>query len=89
MVEVGDGFADWYAAYPLKVGKEAARRAWVKTARQRPPLPALLAAVASQKNSRRWREGFVPNPATWLNQHRWADELPTISVQPRSLIDLL
>jgi hypothetical protein len=24
--------------------------------------------------SLRWSEGFIPNPATWLNQDRWLDE---------------
>ena len=31
-----------------------------------------------QKGSRQWRENngqFIPNPATWLNQGRWEDEL--------------
>lgn len=87
---VADEFLAWWTAYPLKVGKEAARKAWVKTAAHRPMLSVLLQAITTQRKSRRWREGFIPNPATWLNQHRWEDELPMIQpTVPRSLVDLL
>jgi hypothetical protein len=73
------GFSDFWKAYPRKVGKGAARKAWIK-AKGRPPLDKLLAAVESQKAAGhlpiapvggKW---FCPHPATWLNQGRWDDE---------------
>lgn len=68
------GFAEFWAAYPKKVGKGDAERKW-KT--QKPPLADVLTAVKRQSGSEQWRkEGgqFIPNPATWLHQRRWEDE---------------
>jgi len=69
------GFDHWYLEYPKKVGKHEARKAWDKLNGSRPPMKVLCEAVAKQKQSEQWRQGFIPNPATWLNQHRWEDEL--------------
>lgn len=70
-----DDFDRFWQAYPKKVGKQAARKAFhrVKT-----PVESLLRAISEQKRSDQWsRDGgrFVPNPATWLNQGRWEDDL--------------
>lgn len=69
-------FAEFWQAYPKKVGKGAARKAFLKLPRrtQRLLLPALL----QQKKSEQWtRENgrYIPNPATWINQCRWEDDL--------------
>ena len=71
--EEEDAFDVFWRAYPSKVGKKAAQKAWDK-AKDKPDLAAILAAVNTQKKSKRWREGYIPNPATWLNQGRWSDE---------------
>ena len=70
-------FDTFWAAYPRKVGKDAARKAFSRVSTD---LGTLLAAIEAQKQSRQWKaEGgrYIPNPATWLNQGRWEDELPT------------
>jgi hypothetical protein len=33
-----------------------------------------MAAVAAYKLSKKVKDGFVKNPATWLNQRCWEDE---------------
>lgn len=69
-------FDAFWAAYPRKVGKEAARKAFTKA---KVDLGTMLSAIEVQKQSAQWqKEGgrFVPSPATWLNQGRWSDELP-------------
>lgn len=75
-----DGFDDFWRAYPSKVGKREAVKAYARAAKRiegpDPPIVVILAGVERAKASRRWREGFIPNPATWLNQDRWTDELP-------------
>lgn len=74
------GFAEFWRAYPNKTGKRAAVNAWRKL---RPPLDAVLAALAWQVGQPQWlRDGgdFIPHPATWLNRGSWQDEpmaLPT------------
>lgn len=69
----GADFVKFWAAYPSKVGKKMAVRSWLQ-AKDRPRIEAVLAAIEAQKKGRKWKEGYIPNPATWLNQGRWADE---------------
>jgi hypothetical protein len=65
-------FDQWWEAYPHKVGKGAARKAYQK-ARATVSADELLAGVAryiaDTPSDRPWC-----NPATWLNQERWTDE---------------
>lgn len=67
-----DGFGDFWEAWPHKVGKKAAERAW-QNAKDLPDLAAVLEAVEAYKRSkppdRQWC-----NPATWINQGRWMDQ---------------
>ena len=70
-------FETFWRAYPRRVGKSAAWRAW----QQRHPgaelLQQILSALAWQIKQDSWiREAgrYVPNPATWLNAARWEDE---------------
>jgi uncharacterized protein YdaU (DUF1376 family) len=72
-----DHFNEFWLAYPKKVGKESARKAWDKI---RPNIEVVLNALAWQKESDQWFKNggqFVPNPATYLNQHRFMDERPS------------
>ena len=74
-------FDAFWSVYPKKTGKEAARKAFKKIPKSAHPL--LVPAVEAQKKSRQWTEDngrFIPNPATWLNQGRWEDEVQTFGV---------
>lgn len=68
------GFAEWYAAFPRREGRGAARRAYA-TALQKADAPTLLAGacVAARRYSGSDPK-FIPHPATWLNGERWLDE---------------
>ncbi len=67
----GDGFEAWWAAYPRKVGKGFARRAYAKAVKGGASPATLLDAVQRQ----RWPESrYIPYPATWLNGECWADD---------------
>ena len=69
-------FEIFWNAYPTKVGKQPARKAFDKV---KVPVETLVAAIERQKCSSQWsKDGgqYIPNPATWLNQGRWTDELP-------------
>jgi len=72
-------FEMFWQAYPRKVGKPAAQRAWKKVSR---PIVwhAIITGIERWKQTEQWqKEGgqFVPYPATFLNQRRWEDEPPT------------
>jgi hypothetical protein len=77
-------FDQFWAAYPRKVGKPAARRAFLAAVKR-----AMLLDIA--EGLARWRghwaaenrPEFIPHPATWLNQDRWDDQ-PTPPSKPRS-----
>lgn len=77
------GFEKFWAEYPRKVGKEAAKRAFAKV---KVPVDTLLAALQQQKASEQWKRGYIPNPATWLNQGRWEDEVETQGQQRRPFV---
>lgn len=65
-------FEAWWAKYPLKVGKLAAEKAYLK-ARRRASEYELLDGVARYVQ---WKPDWMSwaNPQTWLNQGRWFDD---------------
>lgn len=70
------GFMEFWQAYPRKVGKGAAEKAWAKAS---PDLQAVLTALAWQTKQDGWTKdggAFIPHPGTYLNQRRWEDEKP-------------
>jgi hypothetical protein len=72
-----EAFERFWAVYPNKKAKEAARRAWLKLTLDDVLVDRILAAVQDQRRSTAWmKDGgqFIPHPATWLNQGRWQDE---------------
>lgn len=78
----GEGFDAFWQAYPKKVAKEAARKAFGKRKPGAALLAEMLAAIAVQSGSEQWRKDggqFIPYPATWLNEARWEDVVPAIA----------
>lgn len=70
-------FETFWSAYPRKVGKDAARKAFGKRKPDEALLRVMLEAVAVQAQSPTWtKDGgqFIPHPSTWLNEGRWQDE---------------
>ena len=69
-----DDFAEWYAEYPRKVGKQAAIKAYRK-ARKIATAQQILDGLRRQSPKLAAAETrFRPHPATWLNEGRWEDE---------------
>lgn len=73
-------FDVFWAAYPKKVGKDAARRAWGKAARRADP--DKIAEVVGRYPFRPDRQ-FVKDPATWLNAGCWEDDLEAVAAANR------
>jgi hypothetical protein len=71
-------FEEFWLAYPRKVGKGAARKAFAKALGKiaaEDPRATVMAALNTAK--RAWADTdaqFIPHAATWLNQDRWEDE---------------
>jgi hypothetical protein len=76
---LSERFAEFWAVYPKKIGKDAAWRVWQKRRPSQELTADILAALERQHDWLLREEGrFIPNPATWLNQGRWQDEPPAV-----------
>jgi hypothetical protein len=87
-VEPGE-FELFWSAYPKKVGKKDALRAWEK-AKDRPLVVDIIQAIDKAKKSPQWMKEngqFIPNPSTWINQGRWDDEpVKIVPPQPKAQV---
>lgn len=71
-------FDEFWKAYPKKVGKDAAIKAFGKRKPSRELVEQMLFAIAEQSKTDKWQKDkgqFIPHPATWLNEGRWKDEV--------------
>jgi uncharacterized protein YdaU (DUF1376 family) len=71
-------FDKFWSAYPRKVAKENAMKAFAKRKPDEQMLGEMLKAVAVQAASDGWQKDggqFIPHAATWLNAGRWQDEV--------------
>ncbi|HZT90329.1 MAG TPA: DUF1376 domain-containing protein [Stellaceae bacterium] len=66
------GFSGFWEAYPHKVGKAAARAAYVLASQR--ASPAALAASAKRYGDTKPPDRQWCNPAKWLAEERWLDE---------------
>lgn len=71
-----DRFDDFYSAWPRKVAKPAARKAWDKAIQRADPATIIAAAIAYRDNPGIPDTQYIPHASTWLNQDRWNDQLP-------------
>lgn len=86
--EYNGAFGEFWKCYPKKVGKDAALKAWKKRKGIDEKLLIILEALETQKNSVGWKKDFgqfIPNPATWLNEGRWQDEVSNNGHQAEQL----
>ncbi len=78
MSEIALQFQEFWSLYPKKIGKGAAEKAWIKIKPSAELYQVIIDAVMRAKKSKEWLKEsgqYIPNPATWLNQSRWEDEL--------------
>mgnify|MGYP003339921917 CR=1 FL=1 len=67
-------FEEFWQLYPQKTGKGEAYKSWKKIKPDSKLRELISNAVGKYKLSKKVKEGFVKNPATWLNQRCWEDE---------------
>ncbi len=73
-----DRFSEFWSAYPKKVAKQYALKAWKRLKPNADLHQRILKAVEDQKQSEQWRKNngqYIPNPATWLNGGQWDNEM--------------
>ena len=72
-------FLEFWTAYPRKVARQAALKAWHKLDPSDVLFLKLMDALKVAKKSTQWCKdggGFIPHAATWLNGRRFDDEQP-------------
>lgn len=68
-------FPQFWNAYPRKVAKKDALKAWIALDPDAAVIAEILAALEWQRKL--WGDlQFVPHPATYLRSERWTDERP-------------
>jgi hypothetical protein len=79
--EPDHGFSEFWQAYPRRVSKANALKAWRKIKPDNDLAARILSGLENAKNSRIWRDAMaepemphVKHPATWLNGRCWEDE---------------
>lgn len=76
--EYVEGFDAFYALYPKHVGKAAALKAWKKLKPNAELQEIMAKALIEHMKSKQWNEEggrYIPNPAKWINERRWEDEV--------------
>jgi uncharacterized protein YdaU (DUF1376 family) len=78
-------FEEFWEKYPRKVAKKYAYECYLRLKMTENLHQTMLSALDKQKRSKAWEdEKYIPHPSTWINQHRWDDE---ISEEPLSSFD--
>jgi Helix-turn-helix domain len=73
----------FWKAYPKKVAKKAAVKAWTQAIKDTDPAVIIAGAEAYAKDKARSAE-YTAHPATWLNAGRWMDEVAA-APEPKTL----
>jgi hypothetical protein len=71
-------FERWYAIYPRHEKRPDAERAWSKVLPDDELTERLIADVEARVVGRKWAEGYVEQPATYLNQRVWEDDIEPV-----------
>jgi len=83
-----EGFREFWAQHPRKVGRQNAVRAWDKIKPNPETKGQIMHSLGWNKaNNPQWtKDGgqFIPHPATWLNGLRWTDEQTIIAPEQQS-----
>lgn len=71
-----DLFSEFWASYPRRTGKGAARGIWLIRTRETPP-EQIISALRAQLDAGQFSDDiqFIPHPRTWLHQQRYEDDI--------------
>lgn len=71
-------FNQFWKAYPRKMAKTAAKKAWDKIKPNETMFETIMQAIEDQKRGADWKKNngqFIPYPSTWLNQGQYENEV--------------
>jgi hypothetical protein len=89
-----EAFEAFWRAYPRKVSKGDAEKAWAKAKVDQDLRVRIMAKLNLLKKSPQWlKDGgqYVPYPASWLNAKGWEDEVgpPAVGGMPAAAVEYL
>jgi hypothetical protein len=68
-------FDRFWSIYPRKIGKGGAIKAWRAAVKKIDPAVIIEGLELHLPDLAEKQKQYIPHPATWLNEERWADEL--------------
>ena len=74
-------FTEFWTAYPRKVSKADAQRAWAKATKRTDPADIIAGLEAHLPSWASSDPKFIPHAATWLNGQRWLDEVESTNAE--------
>ena len=83
-----DEFTQFWTAYPKKLNKKDAQKAFAKVTVD---IETLLKAIEEQKKSDQWTKDkgkYIPYPATWLRGEQWENKFEDESPNRTDMSDL-
>ena len=83
---INEKFNIFWNKYPKRVGKEKAKKAFLKACLDDVVFSEMLNALEKFKETADWKKEngqYIPYPATWLNQKRWEDEFE-VNIEEKS-----
>lgn len=83
-----DGFDAFWLAYPKHAEKKQAVDQWRRLKPSLELQATILAAIAAQKSSRKWREGYIKAPHRWLRDQNWQDEVEPVTTSGKGPLGL-
>jgi hypothetical protein len=75
-------FDRWYPDYPNRQHKPEAEKAFAKLNPDDELTATLIADTAARQHGRKWAEGFIELPASYLNKRVWEDSIEPIRAGP-------
>ncbi len=85
--DLSNNFNIFWGAYPRKVAKSDAEKAFNKINPDEELLRIILDAISKATKSEGWLKEsgkFIPHPTTWLNGKRWEDEVTVTATSVKS-----
>jgi len=78
------GFEDFWRAYPKKIARADAMRAFAMVVQQATPSEIIRGAIRYAAERKGEDPRYTKNPATWLNKGCWKDPSPPFHALPRA-----
>lgn len=75
-------FEGWYHRYPNKQHRPEAERAWKKLDPDGPTYERIVVDTEMRQQGRKWAEGYIEHPATYLRNRVWEDDIEPIRTGP-------